>query len=233
MAGRCLLDLPVPRGQLSAWLKKCEPVELFFGYRCGREQSWAGRITEIKAAKDAVRVAALSPELALIEIKVTECFFEESTRSVVRRLLNLAGLDPGRLAGPDEVIPHLIFSDQPVFQCLRQINETLRRVYEHDMRAQVYWQGQSGQINWGDFDEPGPTPVFASCDNLVNHNPKNEDEGEVVGLLFPGLVHSQLFTVRDARRAEGLTKRAQTVRHQFGRPGNLTTVTYAPEKGYA
>ena len=232
VAGRCLLELPDPQGRLSAELKKDDPVDLFFGYRGGPEQSWQGKITEIKGAKDAVRLSALSPELAFIQTKVTECFFEENSRQVVRRLLALAGIAPGRLEGPDEVIPHLIFSDQPVFECFRQINETLRRVYEHDMSKQVYWIGPDGRANWGDFDEPGDVSVFASCDNLVRHNPKNEDEGEVVGLLFPGLIHSRLFTVRDARRAGALTKRALTVKHKFGEHGNLTTVTYGLERGY-
>ena len=233
VAGRLSLELPDPQGELK--LSKDDPVDLFFGYRGGQGQSqqWQGKITQVKAEGESVLVTALSPEMALIDTKVTECFHKESARQVVRRLISLSGLAPGRLEGPDETIPHLIFSGQPVYDCLRQVNATLERVYEHDMSAKVYWQGQDGNINWGDFDEPGGHPVFAACDNLVRHNPRNEEDGEVVGLLFPGLTHSQQFTVRDARRGLEVTKRAQAVRHQLGMRGNLTFVSYGKEKGYA
>ena len=233
MAWRLKLELPDSDGAVGRGLKKEDPVDLFFGYRGGPSQMWQGKISEIKADRDKVRVTALSPEKALIDAKVTECFHQESSRQVVKRLISLAGLEPGRLEGPEETIPHLIFSGQPAYDCLRQVNGTLGRVYEHDMAAEVYWQGRDGRVSWGDFDEPGPAAVFASLDNPVSHNPRNADEGEVTGLLFPGLVHSQLFTLRDARLGRELTARAQTVRHQLGDKGYLTFVSYGKERGYA
>lgn len=232
IAGRLKLELPDPKGELAGELKKDDPVILFFGYRPGPEQTWQGKITNIKAMKDSVSVTALSGELAFIQTKVTECFFQETSRKVISRLLAQAGVSPGRLEGPDEVIPHLIFSGQPVYECFRQINDTLARVYEHDMSAEAFWINEDGQANWGDFDEPGEIPVFASRDNLVNHNPFGEDEGEVVGLLFPGLVHSRQFKVIDLRRSQTLTKRALSVVHRLGERNNLTTVTYGKERGY-
>lgn len=232
IAGRLRLELPDPQGRLAAELKKDDPVDLFFGYRGGPEQSWQGKVTLVEAARDLVNVTALSAELAFIKTRVTECFFQETARSVVRRLLALAGVLPGRLEGPDELMPHMIFSDQPVWDCFRQINDTLARVYEHDMTASPYWIGEDGLAHWGDFDAPGPVPVFASCDNLVNHNPLGSEEGQVIGLLFPGLVHSQQFTIKDARRAQSVTKRALSVKHKLGEHGNLTTVFYGKEKGY-
>ena len=232
IAGRLKLELPDPQGQLAAELKKDDAVDLFFGYRGGPEQTWQGQITEVEAARDIVNVTALSAELAFIKTRVTECFHQETARTVITRLLSLAGISPGRLEGPDELIPHMIFSDQPVWDCFRQINDTLTRVYEHDMTARPYWIGDDGLANWGDFDAPGAAPIFASCHNLVNHNPRNSEEGQVIGLLFPGLVHSQRFTVKDARRARSITKRALTVKHKLGEHGNLTTVTYGKEKGY-
>lgn len=232
VTGRLRMDLPDHRGELAVELQKKDQVDLYFGYRGGLSQSWSGAITEIKAVRDFVKITAASPEQAFIETTVTECFHNETTRQVITRLIALAGLAPGRLEGPEEVIPHLIFSGRPVWECFEQINATLQRVYEYDMSAMAFWQDQNGLVNWGDFDEPGLTPIFASFDNLVNHNPKNAEEGEVVGLLCPGLTHSQLFTVKDYRRSEGLTKRALTVRHKLGDRGNLTSVTYGKENGY-
>lgn len=232
IAGRLNLELPDPQGQLTAELKKDDAVNLYFGYRGGPDQSWSGKITNIKAAKDMVKVTALSAELAFIQTKVTECFHQETARKVVSRLMALAGIAPGRLEGPDELIPHMIFSGAPVFECFRQINETLSRVYEHDMTNKPYWVDDDGLGHWGDFDAPGDVPVFASCHNLVSHNPRNSDEGEVVGLLFPGLVHSRQFKVFDARRSQSFTKRALTVTHRLGERGHLTTVTYGKERGY-
>jgi len=234
VAGRLIFELPDPQGELSRALRNGDPAGLFFGYRDeGPSQYWSGKITEIKGAGQTVKVTALSPEKALIYTKVTECFHKESSRQVVRRLIALAGLAPGRLEGPDETIPHLVFSGQPVYDCLRQVNATLERVYEHDMAAQVYWQGRDGRLNWGDFDEPGPRAVFAAGDNLISHDPRGDDEGQVTGFLFPGLTHSQQIIIRDARRGLEITKRALSVRHQLGAKGNLTVVTYGKEKGYA
>jgi len=231
VAERLVVGLPDPAGEVAAGLSEGEAANLFFGFRGGPSQSWSGKITEIKASKDAVRITALAPELAFIKTKVSECFHQESARKVVTRLMNLAGIAPGRLEGPDEIIPHLIFSGQPVYECFKQINATLARVYELDMSAMVYWIGEDGTGQWGDFDRPGPAPILASGDNLVKHDPRGE-EGEALAILCPGLSHSQLFTIRDDRRALTLTKRAQSVRHVLGEQGNLSTVTYGKEKGY-
>jgi hypothetical protein len=231
VAERLVIGLPDPAGQVAAGLAEGEPVDLFFGFRGGPSQSWSGEITEVRAAKDAVRVTALAAELAFVKTKVSECFHQESARKVVTRLMNLAGVSPGRLEGPDEVIPHLIFSGQPVYECFKQINATLARVYQLDMSAMVYWIDSEGSGQWGDFDRPGPAPVLASGDNLIKHDPKGED-GEAAAILCPGLNHSQLFSIRDDRRSISLTKRAQSVRHILGEQGNLSLVAYGQEKGY-
>jgi hypothetical protein len=232
VAERLRLELPDAEGKLAKELKPDDSVSLFFGYRPGASQTWKGKITEVKAAKDMALVTALSPELAFVKTKVTECFHKETARQVVRRLLALAGVAPGRIEGPDEIIPHLIFSGSPVWECFRQINDTLTRVYEKDMTAMPFWIGREGSANWGDFDEPGDVPVFASAQNLVNHNPRNSEEGEAVGLLFPGLSHSRQFKIVDLRRSLTITKRAQSVVHKFGESGNLTTMSYGKERGY-
>lgn len=233
VAGRCAIELPDPRGAVAAGLSEGDPVNLFFGYRGGPGQSWSGRITEIKARKDQALVTAKSAELAFIETEVIECFHNENAKTVVTRLMALAGVAPGRLEGPDEVIPHLIFNGFPVWRCFRILNETLERVYELDLSACPFWIDENGLGQWGDFDEPGPVPVLASGDNLIKHDPKNGDEGRATALLHPGLNHSRLFTVRDFRRSLELTKRALSVTHQLGERGNLTTVTYGIERGYA
>lgn len=231
VAERLVLELPDPAGQLAAELADGDQVDLFFGFRGGPSQSWQGEISEVRSAKDAVRLTALSAERAFIKTKVSECFHQESARQVITRLMNLAGLAPGRLEGPDEVIPHLIFSGQPVYECFKQINATLERVYELDMSAMVYWIDENGLGQWGDFDRPGPAPVLASGDNLIKHDPKGDD-GQATAILCPGLNHSRQFTIRDDRRALTLTKRAQSVKHVLGEQGHLTIVTYGQEKGY-
>lgn len=232
VAGHCLIELPDPGGQVAAGLKPDEAVSLYFGYRGGLSQSWAGQITQIKALGDAVEITALSAELAFIKTKVSECFHQETARQVVRRLMRLAGISPGRLEGPDEIFPHLIFSGRPVYECFRQINATLERVCQLDLSASPYWLDSNGRGQWGDFDEPGPVPVLASGLNLISHNPQG-GQGTATALLCPGLGHSQLFTIRDDRRALTITQRAQSVTHKLGAQGNLTTVTYGPERGYA
>jgi len=231
VAGRCILELPDPGGKIAAGLNPDDSVDLYFGYRGGLNQSWQGKITEIKSLRDTVEVTALSAELAFIKTKVTECFHQETTKGVITRLMALAGITPGRLEGPDEIIPHMIFSGQSVFQCFRQINETLERVYKFDMSARPYWVDDDGLGHWGDFDAPGPGPILASGDNLIRHDPKG-DEGEAAALLCPGLGHSQLFTIRDDRRALTLTKRALSVVHRLSHQGNRTIVTYGKENGY-
>lgn len=232
VAGRCLLELPDPAGEIAAGLALDDLVDLYFGYRGGLNQSWQGRVTEISSNDDVVKVTALSAGLAFIKTRVTECFHQETARGVIARLMAMAGISPGRLEGPDEFIPHLIFKDQPVYQCFRQINETLARVYKRDMSASPYWVDDGGFGHWGDFDEAGPVPVLAGGANLIRHDPKG-DEGEAAALLCPGLGHSGLFTIRDDRRARTLTRRALSVVHRLGCRGNRTIVAYGKENGYA
>ena len=232
VASKAVIALPDTEGLVAQTLKNDDEVNLYFGYRGGLSQSWAGRITNLAALGDQVQITALGPELAFIKTTVVECFRSESARAVVRRLMTLAGAAPGNLTGPDQILPHMIFNGQSVYKCFKQINETLAKTYQLDLSKSPFWIGQDNKAHWGDFDEPGPIPILASQDNLLSHNPKGES-GVARSILCPGLVASQLFKIIDARRTLEITKRAQTVRHELGPKGNITTVTYGPERGYA
>jgi hypothetical protein len=231
VAERLVIGLPDPAGEVAGGLSEGDQADLYFGFRGGPGQSWQGEITEVKSTRDSVRITALSAERTFIKTKVNECFHQESSLKVITRLMELAGVSPGRLEGPDEVIPHLIFSNRPVYECFKQINATLSRVYQLDMSAMVYWIDDNDSGQWGDFDREGSTPILASGDNLIKHDPRG-DNGEAVAILCPGLNHSQQFTIRDGRRGQTLTKRAQSVKHVLGEQGNLTIVTYGKENGY-
>ena len=118
-------------------------------------------------------------------------------------------------------------------RAVRQLAYTLERGFGHDMSRHALWLGASG-LTWSDGDEPGDVYSVATAENLLAHTPPQADGGTgvLVSVPLPGLTHSRLVHIRDARRGVDETVRALTVAHTFQDSGNSTVISYGKDTGW-
>ena len=119
-------------------------------------------------------------------------------------------------------------------RAVRQLAYTLERGFGHDMSRHALWLGASG-LTWSDGDEPGDVYSVATAENLLAHTPPQADGGTgvLVSVPLPGLTHSRLVHIRDARRSLDATVRALDVVHTFQASGNRTVITYGKDVGWS
>ena len=69
---------------------------------------------------------------------------------------------------------------------------------------------------------------------MLDHTPPCTPDGVglVLSVPLPGLMHSQLVHIRDARRGLNITARALDVVHTLQDGGNTTAVTYGKDVGW-
>ena len=74
----------------------------------------------------------------------------------------------------------------------------------------------------------------ATAENLIAHTPPQTPDGVgvVVSVLLPGLTHSRLVHIRDARRGVDATVRALDVVHTLQEGGNSTAISYGKDTGW-
>lgn len=234
IVSRCELDVPDTDGSVQAVLAKKQPVRIRFGHRGdgGTWHDWSGTVSDFRmSGGDAVRVAAVGKEQALLNVKVTEAMRGEPADVVARRLLASTGLPVAAVAVPSEVLPHIVFSGVSVAMAVKQLASTLEASFGHDMSKHAVWLGESG-LYWSDGDEPGDIPVIESAENLISHSPNPSGMSEVVATVIPGLTHSRLVRIRDSRRQFSELVRAQEVIHSLGEH-DTTTIRYGSHEGWA
>ena len=165
---------------------------------------------------------------------VRDSFYREPADVVARRLLARTGLAVGAVDVPGDVLPYQVFSGVSVARAVRQLAYTLERSFGHDMSRHALWLGASG-LTWSDGDEPGDVYSVATAENLLAHTPPQTDGGTgvLVSVPLPGLTHSRLVHIRDARRSLDATVRALDVVHTFQESGNRTVITYGKDVGWS
>lgn len=240
----CEIDIPDPDGDIIGQIVKDQPVDVQFWYRgggLGVRHHWKGTVegraqaqqTE-RTGPDVVRVFAVGLEKKLLTTRVTEAMHGEPASVVAKRLLAKTGLPVATVAVPEDVLPHIVFSDAPVALALKQLAWSLERSFGHDLSKHAVWLGESG-LYWSDGDEPGNTPTIATCEMLLTHSPNTDVShlSEAVSILYPGIRDSQQVRIRDARRGTDETTRAEEVSHLIREERcNTTTIRYGADYGW-
>ena len=227
------IHVPDPEDEAGDLFTYGDPVRIEYGYRGGESAVWQGTLRALeRVSRDQVRLTADSLALPLASTFITECYTDDSSRSIARHILGHAGLPLGRVDIPDEVIPRLPVSTLPVWQAVLQLLHSLRRAYGHDMRRTALWLGAEG-LNLGDFDELGDVPVIATGENLIRHLPAHAkgDLHQVETALLPSLSHSRRFRLVDTRLDLDQTLRALDVRHEVTPEQIRTKIRYGRERG--
>ena len=230
----CEVDIPDADGSVQAGLARKQAVRVRFGHRGegGTWHDWSGTIKDFQpAGADAVRVFAVGLEQALIDTTVTEAMHGEPADVVARRLMAQTGLPVATVSIPSETMPHIVFSGVTVARAIRQLTGSLERSWGHDLSRHAVWLGEAG-LYWSDEDEPGDVFVIESAANLIRNSPNPAGMSFAVSSILPGLTHSRLVRIRDARRQFSELVRAQEVIHSLGTDGNTTTIGYGKDDGW-
>lgn len=240
----CEIDIPDPEGTVIGQIAKDQPVDVRFWYRgggLGVRHHWQGtvegkgqaQLTE-RTGPDVVRVYAVGLEKKLLTTRVTEAMFDEPASVVAKRLLAKTGLPVATVRVPEDILPHIVFSDAPVAAAVKQLGQSLERSFGHDLSKHAVWLGEAG-LYWSDEDEPGSIPRIASCEMLLTHSPNDDVSkyAEVTSILYPGIRDSQKVRIRDARRGMDVTVRAEEVIHLIREERcNTTTIKYGADYGW-
>jgi len=228
-----VVDIPDARAEAAQIFFPGDPVRIEYGYRGGESAVWEGTLRGIKRiSRDQVSLLVDGKALPLTTTFVRECYADESSVAIASHLLGHTGLPVARIDIPNEVVSRFPVSDIPVWQAVRQLLQTLRQAYGHDMDRAALWLGATG-LNLGDFDEAGNVPVIATGENLIRHLPAQASHSHhlVESALLPGMAHSRLFRLIDMRLGVDDTLRALSVRHEVT-PDEITTkIQFGRERG--
>lgn len=236
VVSRAEIDLADSDGKLVEGLENKQPVKIRFGYRGNTSlwHEWQGTISgKQQAGADTLRVLAVGQEQKLLDTRITQSFHGEPAKVVARRILESTGLAVGEIVVPDNVLPHIVFSNATVARAVKQLEQSLVRSFDHDFSKHSLWLGANG-LTWSAGDEPGATYIIATAENLLSHNPDENPSGlkSIKAVLLPGLTHSMKVRIRDVRRGISDVVRAQEVCHELGASGNTTTILYGTERGW-
>ena len=192
-------------------VEKGAAVILKYGYTDMAE--WRGTATNIAKGGDLMTVtAAGTNELKLVETLYRESFIDETAEAIVRSALSTTGLSIAGIEAPGLQVARYTADNIPVWQAVRQVEESLRRGF--GLTGYALWLGVDG-LRWTTGDEPGDSPEVTTGVNLIDHAPCNTGLSLVTAFLLPGMTHSQRFSIKDTRRDIEGTFRAEMVRHEL------------------
>ncbi len=204
------------------------PVEkgakITFRYGYAGPAKWIGTVTDIEKGGDIMTVrAAGSDELKLVETRFKESFIEETAEAIVRSILAATGLPVAAIDVPSVPIARYTAADVPVWQAVKQVEESLRSGY--GLTGFSLWVGNGG-LRWTTGDEPGEISEITTNMNLVDHAPSNTGLSKVTTFFLPGLSHSRKVKIMDTRRGITGTYRAEVVEHRLENLHGRTHIYY-------
>lgn len=229
----CEIDIPDPEGQVATGLQKKQKVKIRFGHRGegGTWHEWEGTVKDFNAERDAMRVLCVGLEQALIDTKITQAMSGEPADIVAKRLFESTGLPIARIDIPSQVFPHIVFSDVTVARAIKQLSQSLERSFGADMTGHAVWLGADG-LYWSDGDEPGPTFIVETAQNLISCSPNPDGMSYALATLIPGLSSSMEVRIRDKTREYSELVRAEEVIHTLSADGNATKIGYGVKSGW-
>lgn len=223
--GTAGIILPDPLGELHRTIKVGDSVTIEVGYRNQVPVAWSGTVSRLCPGNtpDQLEVHAVNQALPLTTTRIVQSWENETAEAIVAWALARTGLPTAAINSAGITIPRFVASNTPVWQLVQQVMDTCHRQFGLDMAKWALWLGASG-VNWGDLDEPGDTPLIATADNLIDHQPATSDQAlsMIETFLLPDLMHSRRIHLQDDRRGIDTTFRAQRVCHR-GTPDTART----------
>lgn len=232
--GRAGITLPDPDGDLYESISAGDAVSITFGHRDQNPATWSGTVTDRfpGQTRDEIEIRAVDSSLPLTSTRICQAWENETPEAIVKWALGQTGLSIGTIAATGVVLPRFSAANISVWQLAQQAKQSCRDAFGLDMTKWALWLGRNG-VNWSDTDEPGDTPLIATTDNLLRHEPNDWSSGMslIETFLIPDLSHSRLVHLQDDWRGIDTTVRALRVRHE-GTPDKIRTlIWYGRENG--
>ncbi len=231
---RAGITLPDPVGEEAKRIAKGDRVEVRIGYRDEEPWKWEGTIEWARPGTvDQIEIGVVGKEKIFSQTKILESWQNETAESIMRYGLQQTGLTIKKIQSAGTTIPRFIASNVSVWQLAEQIEHSLSRSFRDDVAKWALWLDSQGNANWGDFEEPADVYEISSGGALITHNHATDSKGRgvVQSFLLPGIWHSQLFRLKDARRSIDQQYRATGIRHEINRQSARTFIAYGVEHG--
>jgi hypothetical protein len=226
------ITLPDPAGELYKEINNGDNVEVRLGYRDEDPDIWTGSVSYKRpGTRDQIVVNAVGEELPLSTTFITQSWENETPEAIIKWAIGQAGMEAGAIDSPGVVFPRFVAACAPVWQVACQCAHTCQKAFGIDMSKWALWMGADGKIYWGDFDEPGDTPVIETGAGLIKHSPDGGDLSwsTVETFLTAGFRHSMKFRLVDTRRDIDDEFRALQVRHEVKERSVRTFIRYGEE----
>lgn len=223
--------LPDPRGEYFAAFKAGDPVRIRMGYRDEVPDVWTGTVSRLAPpnARDQILVHAVGGELPLNTTKIKQSWMDETPEAIVRFSVKQAGMSLGRIDSPGVVFPRFTASNIPVWQVVRQCENTCVKAHGLAMDGWALWVGLDGKVNWGPGHEEGDIPVIQTGNTLIRHLPAPERQlglGVVETFLIPGFRRCGQFRLIDTVRGIDAVCSAVGVTHVIKPTSVRTHIRY-------
>jgi len=230
---RAGITLPDPKGEIYRAVNDEDAVEIRLGYRNEDPATWKGSVSWKRrgSTKDQVEIGVVGEEKPLCSTHIIQAWENETPEAIIKYAIGRAGLSAGQIDSTGVTIPRYVASNIPVWQVARQCAHTCQQAFGIDMSRWAFWTGSDSKVNWGDFDEPGDTPVIATGAGLIKNLPADDAKGlnTVETFLLAGFRHSMKFRLQDTRRGIDDEFRALRVRHEIKERSVRTFISYGEE----
>ncbi|MDY6904080.1 MAG: hypothetical protein SWH61_05275 [Thermodesulfobacteriota bacterium] len=227
---RAMVTLNDASGVVYGEVSRGDAVTIRLGYRNESPAVWAGAVRQVYGDGDQVIIQVAGVERAFTDNTVCQSFYEETPEAIVHFAIGQTGLPAGQIDSPGVVFPRFVASDIPVWQVVRQCEHTCQEAFGLDMSGWALWVDAAGEVNWGNFDEPGDIPAIATGAGLIKHTPHVVEYPHCLHMvetfLLAGFRHSQLFRIADRRRGVEGAFRALTVTHRVTENQARTFIGY-------
>ncbi|WP_415714386.1 hypothetical protein [Maridesulfovibrio sp.] len=230
------ITLPDPQGEIYQAVSLGDAVNMGIGYRDAAATKWAGTVKAVRPGnKDQIIISGVGADDELLNTTIVcQSWENETPEAIVKYAAGLTGLEIAQIDSIGMVIPRFVASTIPVWQLVRQVNETCQRAFDLDMSAWKFWLGPDG-IHWGDHDQPSACyPGIMTGEGLITHLPADNPAAlsQVETFLLPNMRHSRMFALVDNKRGINDRFRALEVLHLIENTSARTHISYGVEYGY-
>jgi len=214
-ADTCEIVLPDLPGDLASQVDKDAPLVVRHGYKgCDLETIFTGTVMDILPKKRLTIFGADAMRL-LFETKLTITFQDETSTSIIGKMVGDLGIDVSKITEIEDVLDRLPLYRNTVWQAVKMIND--RTGLPHD-----FFMDETGAFRWEPRDiEQEPSFEFVYGQNILDLDLKTSGQSSLLTVGMP-VRHSTVVTVTD-RLGETADFYVMAVKHFLAPKGGSRT----------
>jgi len=214
-ADTCEIALPDLPGDLAKKVEKDAPLVVLHGYKgYDLETIFTGTVVDILPKKRLAVFGADAMRL-LFETKLTITFQEETSTSIIGKMVGDLGIDVSKITEIEDVLDRLPLYRNTVWQAVKMIND--RTGLPHD-----FFMDETGAFRWEPRDiEQEPSFEFVYGQNILDLDLKTLGQSTLLTVGMP-VRHSMVVSVTD-RLGDTTDFYVMAVRHFLSPKGGSRT----------